>query len=145
MAATTSSTPSRWVALVLRMGGSEAGGLDEHGRQRKVGNGDFILTGANRLDDDRVETGGIKDVRNRQGLGGEAAPGAARGHAADEDVGVGVPARHPDPVAEGGATGERAGGVDSDDRDPVSPCSVQANQFVDEGGLPCAGRASDAN
>ena len=45
---------------------------------------------------------------------------AARGHGADEDAGIGVVALHADAVAQDGAAGERAGGIDGDDADGLA-------------------------
>ena len=48
---------------------------------------------------------------------GKPAQRAARRHAADEDAGIAGQIEHADAVAEDGAAGERAGGIDGDDAD----------------------------
>ena len=66
----------------------------------------------------------------------QAADGAAGGHGADEDAGVGVMLLHADAVAEDRAAGDAAAGIDREDRRRVFPCSRSARgQRVDQRAL----------
>ena len=78
---------------------------------------DLGLADPDRLDQDVVLAGRVHRQRHLQRRLGETAEGAARGHRADEDAGVEEVVGETDPVAEQGAAGERARGVDREHRD----------------------------
>ena len=93
---------------------------------------------ADRLHEDPVEPGGIEQVAHFAGAGGEPAERAAGGHGADVDALVQGDGFHADAVAEQGAAGEGAGGIDRDDRDSEPGGAVGGDQALDQGGLPGA-------
>src|SRR5690606_38435047 len=68
----------------------------------------------------------------------------ARGERPDEDALVGVPAGHPDPVAEDRPAGERARGVDRDHGDAPALLAPAGDERVGERRLAAARRAGDA-
>ncbi len=69
--------------------------------------------------------------------------GPAGGHAADEDAGIERVGLHPDAVAEHGAAGERARGIDGDHAHRGPLRAQQGDETVDHGGFPGTGRAGD--
>ncbi len=89
----------------------------EDDRVGMVDDVDLRLADADGLDQDVVLARRVHHQRHLQRRLREAAEGAARGHRADEDAGVEEVLGEPDPVAEQGATGERAGGIDREHRD----------------------------
>ena len=82
---------------------------------------DFVLTHADGFDEHVVFAGGVHQQRQVGGGARQAAEAAARGHGADEDAGVGVVLLHADAVAQNGAAGDAAGGIDRDDARRVLP------------------------
>ncbi len=74
-----------------------------------------LWPGADRLEQDDVEAGGVEHGRGGRGRGREPAGVAARRHRADEHAVVRRVGLHPDAVAQEGAAGDRAGRVDGDD------------------------------
>ena len=64
---------------------------------------DFVLSDADRLDEDDVLAGGVEHQRGVGGRAREPAEVAARRHAADEDARVGDVRLHADAIAENGA------------------------------------------
>ena len=81
------------------------------------GDVELRLADAHRLDEDAVEPGGIEQIADFAGGGGEPAERAAAGHGADVDALVQGDGFHADAVAEQGAAGEGAGRVHRDDGD----------------------------
>src|ERR1044072_7839195 len=75
--------------------------------------------------------------------GGCPAGAAPRGQGANVDAGIERDRPHPDPVAEEGAAGERAGGVHGDDRDGPTLPPPRLHQMLHQGGLARARRAGD--
>src|SRR5579864_8705635 len=63
------------------------------------------------------------------------------GHAADVDAGIGVMGLHADAIAQDGAAGVRAGGIDGDDADGALLLAVLAGELVDQRALAGAGSA----
>ena len=96
---------------------AHAGDQHDHGHLRQDGDFDFVLPHAHGFDDDVVSAGGVHQARQVGGGAGQAADGAARGHGADEDAGIGVVLLHADAVAQDGAAGDAAAGVHGEDRD----------------------------
>ena len=86
----------------------------------------LVLADAHGLDQHPVEAGGVEQVDRVARGAGEAAHGAAGGHRADEDAGVGVEGLHADAVAQEGAAGERAGGIDGEDADRLARACRQS-------------------
>ena len=78
---------------------------------------DLGLADADGLDQDVVLAGRVHHQRHLQGGLREPAERAARGHRADEDAGVEEVVGEADAIAEQGAAGEGAGGVDREHRD----------------------------
>ena len=79
-----------------------------------------------RLEQDVVLAGGVHQQRRLQRRLGEPAERAAGRHRADEDARVEEVVGEADPVAEHGALGERARGVDREHADlAVAPCAAR--------------------
>ena len=76
---------------------------------------------------------------------GEAAERAAAGHRADEDARVEEVVGEADPVAEQGAAGEGARGVDREHRDLALGLAQLRGQRADQGALADPGRAGEAD
>ena len=117
----------------------------QHGRVRHPGHVQLRLAHAHGLDQDPVEPGGIEQIADLAGGGGQAAERAAGGHGADVDALVQGDGFHADAVAEEGAAGERAGGIDRDHRHLEPGGAVGGDEALDQGGLPGPGRAGDAD
>ena len=101
---------------------AEARRRDEHAHVGDLGHVDLALAGADRLDQDEVLAGGIEGVDHAYGRRRQPAQVAAAGQRAHEDAVVVERRRHADAVAEDGAAGHRARGVDGDDADrPALP------------------------
>ena len=88
------------------------------------------LTGTHGLDDDRREPRDIQQVDHRAGRARQAARIAARGQRPDENAVVGAEFAHPDAIAEHGAAGARAGGIDRHDRDALPACQQLTQQRI---------------
>ena len=100
---------------------------------------DFVLTDADRFDEHDVFAGGVEHQRRIAGRAGQAAEVSARRHAADEDALVGGVRLHPQAIAEHGAAGERAGGIDRDDPDRLRRRRRSVGrQAIDQRALPGA-------
>ena len=117
---------------------------DDDGDISEAGDFDFVLTDADGFDEDVVAAGGIEQERQFESAAREAAEFAAARHGADEDAGVGVMLLHADAVAEDGAVGERAGGIDGDDADGAGLAAEVGGDLIDKGAFAGAGRAGDA-
>jgi hypothetical protein len=102
---------------------AHAGDEDDDGDVGEACNFDFILADADGFDEDHVFAAGFEDEGDVGGREGEAAEGAAGGHAAGVEAGVGDSLLKTDAVAEDGAAGEGAGGVDGDDAYGFVGCS----------------------
>ena len=117
----------------------------QHDRVGVVDDVDLGLADADGLDQDVVFAGRVHHQRHLQGRLGEAAEGAARGHRADEDAGVEEVLGEADPVAEQGAAGEGAGGIDREHRDLAVGLAQLAGEGADQGALADPGRAGEAD
>ncbi len=91
----------------------------------------------------RSKPAGVEHVADFAGRGGEPAQRAAGGHRADEDPGIERQRLHPDPVAQQGTAGERAGRVHRHDRHGESVGPESRRQPLGQGGLAGAGRTGD--
>src|SRR5262249_61758654 len=98
------------------------------------------LAAANGSDDDTATPRGIEQQRGVGRRPRQAAEMAARRHAADEDSGVARVGLHADAIAEDGAAGERAGGIDGDDSDAHAALAERACDLIVERALAGAGR-----
>ena len=78
------------------------------------------LPDADRLHQDHVAARRVQHPDRLRGGPGQAAQVAAGGHGADVDARVGGVLRHPHPVAEQRAAGERRGRVDGQHADPLA-------------------------
>ena len=152
------SAPSRSALLTTKMSAismmpafsawtsSPAPGHNRH--DRHVGRAhdvDFVLADADGLDQHDVLAGGVEHQRCVARGAGETAEMPARRHAADEHAGVARVRLHPHPIAQHGAAGERAGGIDRDDADGAGPSAAARRQAIDERALPGAWRSGDAD
>ena len=118
----------------------EPGHQDEDDRVAVVDDVDLGLADADRLDEDVVLARGVHQQRRLQRGLGEAAEGAAARHRADEDPGVEEVVGEADAVAEQGAAGERARGVDREHGDLAVGLPHLRCQGADQGALPHPGR-----
>ena len=123
---------------------THAGDENDDGDVGEAGDFDFVLADADGFDEDVVAAGGIQQQRQFEGAAREAAEFATASHGADEDAGVGMMLLHADAVAEDGAVGERAGGVDGDDADGAGLAAEVSGDLIDEGAFAGTGRAGDA-
>ncbi len=123
---------------------AHAGDEDDDGDIGDAHDVDFILADANGLDHNQVAAGGVEHGGNVGGGARQSAQGAARGHAANVDAGVGEVVLHADAVAEDGAAGVRAGGIDGDDADGLILLAIVLGQLVDQRALASAGRAGES-
>ena len=112
---------------------------DDDGRVGHGGDFDFVLAGADGLDQHHVLAEGVEGGDDAGGRGGEAAEVAARRHAAQKHIGVGGEILHADAVAEEGALRERRRGVDGDDAERAAALSQFAGESAGEGALAGAG------
>jgi len=106
---------------------------------------DLGLADADGLDQHVVLAGRVHRQGDLQRRLGEAAEGAARGHRADEDARVEEVVGEADPVAEQGAAGKGAGGVDREHRDLPLDLAQLGGERADQGALADAGRAGEAD
>ena len=105
----------------------------------------LLLAHADGLDDHDPVAKGVQDVHQPRGRACQAARMTAAGHRPDEDPIVERSLLHPDPVAENRAAGERARGVDGDDRDAHLSLAIQAREPIHERGLATTGRSGDTD
>ncbi|WBL36171.1 hypothetical protein O0235_00690 [Tepidiforma flava] len=122
-----------------------AGVVDEDGGHGGAGDFDFVLAGADGLDDDVVEAEGVDDGDDVGDGRCEAAERAAAGHGAHVDAGIHGDVLHADAVAEEGAVGEGAGGIDGDDGDGLAAAAKFGCERAGESALSGAGAAGDAD
>ena len=106
---------------------------------------DLALAGSYRLEEDKLFPRGVEDEQRLQGRLGEPAEVSARAHRADEDLRVEEVVGEANPVAEQGAVGERARGVDRDHADRRARFADVADERRDQGRLADPGRAGDAD
>ena len=109
---------------------AEPGRTDDDAGVGERGDPRFRLAGADGLDDDAVEAGGVEAVDRRARRARQAAELAAGGERADEGVRMGAVLAHPDPVAEDGAAADRARRIEGDDRDLQAALEPGAEQGV---------------
>ena len=106
---------------------------------------DLALADADRLEQDVVLARGVHQQRRLQRRLGEAAERAAGRHRADEHARVEEVVREADAVAEHGALGERARGVDRQHADLAVALAQLAADRPDQGALADPGRAGEAD
>ncbi len=97
---------------------------------------DLVLPGADGFDQHHIKT---RSVEHEHGAGGgfrQSAEVAAAGHGSDEHAGVGEVIDQPDAIAQHRTAGERAGGIDTDDRNREVLTTEVADERRDEGALP---------
>ncbi len=114
-----------------------------HGHLRHARDLDFVLAHAHGFDEDEVFAGGIQQRGQVRGGARQSADRAARGHGADEDARIGVVPQHADAVAQNGAAGTPAGGVDGDDAHGAALPAQLARQGIHQRALARARRAGD--
>ena len=124
---------------------AHAGDEDDEGDVGEAGDLDFILADADGFDEENIFAAGFEDESDVGGGEGESAERAAGGHGAGVEAGVTVAILETNAIAEDGAAGEGAGGVDGDDADGFAGIAKSAGEAVDEGALAGAGRAGDAD
>src|SRR3954464_11977034 len=123
----------------------QAGDGHHHDGVHRAHHVHLVLPHAHRLDEDPVEAGRVEQIDGVAGGAGQPAHGAAGGHRADEDAGIGVEGRHADTVAQQGAAGERAGGIDGQDAHRLPALADAAGETVHERALAGAGGTGDAD
>ena len=116
-----------------------------HGGVGRAGDLDLGLAHADRLEQHDVAARGVEHAQGLRRRPGQPAEVAARGHRADEDLGVGGVVRHPDPVAEQRTAGERRRRVDGEHADAVPGGPVGGDERVGRRRLADAGRPGDAD
>ena len=104
---------------------------------------DLALADAHRLEQDVVLARGVHQQRRLQRRLREAAERAAGRHRADEHARVEEVLGEADPIAEHGALGERARGVDRQHADLAVALAQLAAQRPDQGALADPGRAGE--
>ena len=124
---------------------ARAGHQREHDRVGVVDDVDLALADADGLEQDVVLARGVHQQRRLQRRLGEPAERAAGGHRADEDARVEEVVGEPDPVAEHGALGERARGVDREHADLAVGLAQLGADRADQGALADPGRAGEAD
>ena len=121
-------------------------GDDGHdGDVRRPNDVHLVLSHADRFDQHDIESGGIEHERGLSRRARQSAQMPARRHAANEHAGVFRMRLHADAVAENRATGVRTGRIDADDAHRLTRASDLLGEPIDEGALPCTGRACDAD
>src|SRR4029077_14065719 len=105
----------------------------------------LVLTHSDGLDHDHVEAAHVEDVRGCERSASQTSGGAAGGHAAYEDAWIEHQLAHADAIAENSAAGERAGGVDCDDRNPSIVPPDLLHQLAHQGGFAAAWHPGDAD
>ena len=100
---------------------------------------------ADGLDQHVLLAGRVHQQHGLQGRLGQAAERAAARHRADVDALVEEVVREPDAVAEQGALGERAGGIDGQHADLALCARACATSDADQRALADAGRAGEAH
>ena len=111
---------------------AHAGDQDDDSYSGQAGDVDFVLADSDGFDQDDVEAGGVAEEGEVGGGGGDSTQAATGGHGADEDAGVGVVLHHADAVAEDGAAGEGAGGIDGEDGDAFVACTPFSHEDAGE-------------
>src|SRR5262249_11451861 len=122
-----------------------AGDEDDDGDIGDADDIDFVLADTYGFDHDDVAAGGVEHQRNVGARAGESSQRASRGHAADVNAGVGKVVLHADAVAEDGATGVGAGGIDGDDADFLVPFAIELGELVHQRALARARRPGNAD
>ena len=124
---------------------AHAGNEHDNGDVGEAGDLDFVLADADGFDEQHVFAAGFENERDVGGGEGESAERAAGGHGARVEAGVGMAILKTDAVAENGAAGEGAGGIDGDDADGFAGFPKSAGQAIDQRALAGSGSAGDAD
>ena len=103
------------------------------------------LSHAHRLDQDRLETRGVKGPDHLRAGRGQAAEVSPGGHRPDEDVAVGGVILHADAVTEQRPAGEGGRGVDGQHPHARALVAVRPDERAGDRRLPGAGRARQAD
>jgi hypothetical protein len=115
----------------------------ENDRVGVVDDVDLGLADADRLDEDVVEPGCVHQQDRLEGRLGEASERAPVRHRADEHTLVEEVLREPDPVAEQRSRGERARGIDRQDRHAAPARACVAHERADQRALSDPRRAGE--
>src|ERR1035437_3899410 len=124
---------------------AHAGDQDHYGDLGDGGDLDLVLTDADGFDDDVIPAGGVHEVGQVGGGAGQSAHGAAGGHGTYEDAGIGVVLLHAYAVAQNGAAGGAAAGVDGEDGEGLALFAQLQRQGVHQRALAGSRRAGDAD
>ena len=124
---------------------AEPGRADDDPGVGERGDARLRLAGADGLDDDAVEAGGVEAVDRRAGRARQPAELAAGGEGTNEGVRMGAVLAHPDPVAEDRAAADRARRVEGEHADRKAALEPGAEEGVDQRRLAAAGHAGDAD
>src|SRR5579859_3641741 len=123
---------------------AETGNEDDDDTIGEANDINFVLTNADGFDEDLFFTGGVEDECDFGRGARKSAEKTARGHRADKDAVVAGVALHADAIAENGATGVGACGIDRDHADGLLRFAVVSGEAIDKSALACAGSAGDA-
>ena len=123
---------------------TEAGNENDDDTIGEADDVNFILADADGFDEDLFFACGVQDECDFGSGSRKAAEKTACGHGADEDAGVAGMALHADAIAENGAAGVRAGGIDGDDSDFLAGFAIVSGEAVDERAFAGARSAGDA-
>lgn len=124
---------------------AHAGDQDDDGDVGEARDLDFVLANADGFEKEDVFAAGFDQQSDVGGGGGETAERAARGHGARVEAWVAEALLKADAVAEDGAAGEGAGGIDGDDADGSGRRAVVGGEPVDERAFAGSGSAGDAD
>ena len=120
--------------------------LGDEGDHRRVGelhDVELGLSHPHRLHEHPGEPERVHELEHVARGAGEAAEAAARGHAADEHLGIQGVGLHADAVAQDGAPRERARWIHREHADGGAFRAEMAREAVDEGGLARSRRPGD--
>ena len=118
---------------------------NDDGDIRQPHNIDFVLSHADRLNQDTVAAGRVKDGGHIGGRACQAAERSARSHAADIDSRIGMVVLHADAVAQNRPAGIGAGGIDRDNPDGVILLAIMFRELIDQRALARPRRSGQAD
>ena len=121
---TTKTSPiSRMPALIAWMSSPRPGTSTTADRLRGLDDVHLVLPDTHRFDQDDVVARRVEHVHGVGRRPRQSPEGAARGHRADEDAGIRVDLRHPDPVSQDRPARERRRRVHGHDADGLAPAA----------------------
>src|SRR6185369_12097717 len=124
---------------------TESGDHHDTGRVRFPDDIHFVLTDADRFNNNNVHPEGVHDQGNIRGRARKTSQCATRGQAANENTFVAGVAVHADTVTQDRAAGKGAGGVDRHYPDLFPAYTKRGGQLIDQRRFSGAGRAGNAD